>query len=278
MKKFITWDEIFERAKKIKEKYPNSKFWGVPRGGQVVAGILGNAVDKVEECDIIVDNLIHRGTTEDRYKNLNKPFEVLINKKIEYHNEWIVFPWELKENDTEETVEDNVTRLLQYLGEDVTRAGLLDTPKRFIKFFKEFLNPPEWKCTTFEGEGYDEMIVQTNIPFHSLCEHHIAPFFGYGHIAYIPNKRIVGLSKLARTLETYSRRLQNQERITTQVAEFLQDKLDPKGVAVVLTAKHMCMEMRGVKKHDTHTTTSKMIGYFKDDSKARHEFLEFIKK
>ena len=117
-----------------------------------------------------------------------------------------------------------------------------------------------------------------NIPFHSLCEHHIAPFFGYGHIAYIPNKRIVGLSKLARTLETYSRRLQNQERITTQVAEFLQDKLDPKGVAVVLTAKHMCMEMRGVKKHDTHTTTSKMIGYFKDDSKARHEFLEFIKK
>ena len=278
MKIYITWDEIFVRALKIKKKYPNSNFWGVPRGGQVVAGIIGNAVDKIEDSDVIVDDLIDSGTTQERYKNFKKPFEVLIDKKKEYHNEWIVFPWEIKENDTEETVEDNVKRLLQYFGEDVTREGLLDTPKRFIKFFKEFLNPPEWNCTTFEGEGYDEMIVQTNIPFHSLCEHHIAPFFGYGHIAYIPNKRIVGLSKLARTLETFSRRLQNQERITTQVAEFLQDKLDPKGVAVVLTAKHMCMEMRGVKKHDTFTTTSKMIGKFKDELNPRNEFLNLIRQ
>lgn len=278
MKIYITWDEIFVRALKIKKKYPNSNFWGVPRGGQVVAGIIGNAVDKIEECDVIVDDLIDSGTTQERYKNFKKPFEVLIDKKKEYHNDWIVFPWEVKENDTDETVEDNVKRLLQYFGEDVTREGLLDTPKRFIKFFKEFLNPPEWNCTTFEGEGYDEMIVQTNIPFHSLCEHHIAPFFGYGHIAYIPNKRIVGLSKLARTLETFSRRLQNQERITTQVAEFLQDKLDPKGVAVVLTAKHMCMEMRGVKKHDTFTTTSKMIGKFKDELNPRNEFLNLIRQ
>lgn len=278
MKKYITWDEIFVRAIKIKKKYPNANFWGVPRGGQVVAGIIGNAVDNIQDCDVIVDDLIDSGSTEVRYKSFNKPFEVLINKKEEFHDEWIVFPWEIKENDTEETVEDNVKRLLQYFGEDVTREGLLDTPKRYIKFFKEFLNPPEWNCTTFEGEGYDEMIVQTNIPFHSLCEHHIAPFFGFGHIAYIPNKRIVGLSKLARTLETYSRRLQNQERITTQVAEFLQEKLDPKGVAVVLTAKHLCMEMRGVKKHDTHTTTSKMIGKFKDELNARNEFLNLIKQ
>ena len=278
MKKYITWDEIFVRALKIKKKYPNSNFWGVPRGGQVVAGVIGNAVDKIEDCDVIVDDLIDSGTTQERYKNFKKPFEVLIDKKKEYHNDWIVFPWEVKENDTVETVEDNVKRLLQYFGEDVTREGLLDTPKRFIKFFKEFLNPPNWNCTTFEGEGYDEMIVQTNIPFHSLCEHHIAPFFGYGHIAYIPNKRIVGLSKLARTLETFSRRLQNQERITTQVAEFLQDKLDPKGVAVVLTAKHMCMEMRGVKKHDTFTTTSKMIGKFKDELNPRNEFLNLIRQ
>ena len=121
------------------------------------------------------------------------------------------------------------------------------------------------------------MIVQTNIPFHSLCEHHIAPFFGEGHIAYIPNRRIVGLSKLARTLETFSRRLQNQERITTQVAEFLWEQLDPIGVAVVLKAKHMCMEMRGVKKHNTYTITSKMMGVFKDDNKPRIEFLKLIK-
>lgn len=276
MKKYITWDEIFIRAIKIKNKYPNANFWGVPRGGQVVAGIIGNAVDNIQDCDVIVDDLIDSGSTKDRYKSFNKPFEVLINKKKEFTNEWIVFPWEVKE-EGEETVEDNVKRLLQYFGEDVNREGLKDTPKRYVKFFKEFLNPPKWNCTTFKGEGYDEMIVQTNIPFHSLCEHHIAPFFGEGHIAYIPNERIVGLSKLARTLETYSRRLQNQERITTQVAEFLWKELQPKGVAVVLKAKHMCMEMRGVKKHDTNTTTSKMMGSFKEDYKARTEFLNLIK-
>jgi len=276
MKKYITWDEIFIRAIKIKNKYPNANFWGVPRGGQVVAGIIGNAVDNIQDCDVIVDDLIDSGSTKERYKTFDKPFEVLINKKKEYKDEWIVFPWEVKE-EGEETVEDNVKRLLQYFGEDVNREGLKDTPKRYVKFFKEFLNPPKWNCTTFKGEGYDEMIVQTNIPFHSLCEHHIAPFFGEGHIAYIPNERIVGLSKLARTLETYSRRLQNQERITTQVAEFLWKELQPKGVAVVLTAKHMCMEMRGVKKHDTNTTTSKMMGSFKEDYKARTEFLNLIK-
>lgn len=173
--------------------------------------------------------------------------------------------------------EKNVAELLKHFGEDIQREGLQETPKRYIKFFKEFLNPPEWNCTTFDSEGYDEMIIQTNIPFYSLCEHHIAPFFGYGHIAYIPNKKIVGLSKLARTLETYARRLQNQERITTQVAEFLHDKLNPKGVAVVLKAKHMCMEMRGVKKHDTWTTTSKLVGIFKNDLDARNEFLNLIK-
>jgi GTP cyclohydrolase IA len=276
MKKYITWDEIFIRAIKIKNKYPNANFWGVPRGGQVVAGIIGNAVDNIQDCDVIVDDLIDSGSTKKRYKTFNKPFEVLIDKKKEFKDEWIVFPWEIKE-EGEETVEDNVKRLLQYFGEDVNREGLRDTPKRYVKFFKEFLNPPKWNCTTFKGEGYDEMIVQTNIPFHSLCEHHIAPFFGEGHIAYIPNERIVGLSKLARTLETYSRRLQNQERITTQVAEFLWKELQPKGVAVVLTAKHMCMEMRGVKKHDTNTTTSKMMGSFKEDYKARTEFLNLIK-
>jgi len=276
MKKYITWDEIFIRAIKIKNKYPNANFWGVPRGGQVVAGIIGNAVDNIQDCDVIVDDLIDSGSTKERYKTFNKPFEVLIDKKKEFKDEWIVFPWEIKE-EGEETVEDNVKRLLQYFGEDVNREGLRDTPKRYVKFFKEFLNPPKWNCTTFKGEGYDEMIVQTNIPFHSLCEHHIAPFFGEGHIAYIPNERIVGLSKLARTLETYSRRLQNQERITTQVAEFLWKELQPKGVAVVLTAKHMCMEMRGVKKHDTNTTTSKMMGSFKEDYKARTEFLNLIK-
>ena len=171
-------------------------------------------------------------------------------------------------------MEENVVRLLEYFGEDTNREGLQDTPKRYINFFKEFLSPPKWNCTTFESEGYDEMIVQSNIPFQSLCEHHIAPFFGHGTIAYIPKKRIVGLSKLARTLETFSRRLQNQERITKQVAEFLEKELEPLGIAVILKAKHMCMEMRGVKKHNTWTTTSTMKGIFKEDSKARNEIIQ----
>jgi GTP cyclohydrolase I len=161
--------------------------------------------------------------------------------------------------------------------DNTEREGLKETPKRYIKFLREFLSPPKFNFTTFDSEGMDEMIVQTNIPFYSLCEHHLAPFFGVGHIAYIPDKKIVGLSKLARTLELYSRKLQNQERITLQIADRLMKELNPKGVAVVLKAQHLCMSMRGVKKHDTHTTTSKMIGCFRKKSTCRNEFLNFIK-
>jgi len=273
-KTYITWQTVYYRLNLIITE--GTKYYGVPRGGTIVAGLTGRAVDKIEDADIIIDDLIDSGATEERYKKYNKPFVALIDKRIELNNKWIVFPWEIKEKDTEETVEENITRLLQYFGEDVNREGLKDTPKRYVKFFKEFLNPPTWNCTTFEGEGYDEMIIQKNIPFHSLCEHHIAPFFGEGHIAYIPDKKIVGLSKLARTLETYSRRLQNQERITTQVAEFLWNELEPLGVAVSLTAKHLCMEMRGVKKHNTYTTTTKLLGVFKKEHEARAEFFNSI--
>lgn len=166
--------------------------------------------------------------------------------------------------------------ILENLGEDVNREGLQETPKRYIKFMKEFLSTKEFNFTIFDAEGADEMIIQTNIPFYSLCEHHVAPFFGVGCIAYIPNKKIVGLSKLARCLDLYANKLQNQERITTQVAERLMNELDAKGVAVSLKAQHLCMCMRGVKKHDTWTITNKLIGAFKDDEKARAEFLKFI--
>ena len=165
--------------------------------------------------------------------------------------------------------------ILKQLGEDTSREGLLETPKRYVKFMREFLAPKDFKFTTFDAEGTDEMIAQTNIPFYSLCEHHTAPFFGVATIAYIPNKKIVGLSKLARTLDFYANRFQNQERITTQVAERLIKELDPKGVAVSLKAQHLCMCMRGVKKHDTWTVTSKLLGVFKE-GEARNEFLKYI--
>ncbi len=158
------------------------------------------------------------------------------------------------------------------------REGLKDTPRRYVAFLNEFLKPPKFKFTTFDAEGYDQMIIETNIPFYSLCEHHLAPFFGTASIAYVPSEKIVGLSKLARVLDMFARRFQNQERLTKQTAEFLQEKLNPKGVAVAVRAQHLCMAMRGVKKHDTWTITSEVKGVFLDNPAARQEFLSLIMK
>jgi GTP cyclohydrolase IA len=166
-----------------------------------------------------------------------------------------------------------VKQLLIEIGENPDREGLKETPKRVMKFYNEFLNPPEFNFTVFDSEGYDEMIIQKDIPFFSLCEHHLAPFFGHATVAYIPNGKIVGLSKLTRTVEHYARRLQNQERITHQIAERLQKELLPVGVAVTLNARHFCMEMRGVRTHDVTTKTTKLIGVFYDKPEARQEYL-----
>lgn len=175
------------------------------------------------------------------------------------------------------SLEWHFQQILGGLGENTEREGLQETPKRYIKFMREFLEPKEFNFTSFDAEGTDEMIIQTNIPFYSLCEHHTAPFFGVANVAYIPSGKIVGLSKLARTVDLYANRFQNQERITTQIAERIQEELNPVGVAVTLKAQHLCMCMRGVKKHDTWTTTSKMIGVFKEDLNVRNEFLSLIR-
>ena len=169
-----------------------------------------------------------------------------------------------------------ITELLQFMDKDPGREGLRDTPERYQKFIKEFFEDRPFNLTVFENEGYDEMVIQTNIAFYSLCEHHLLPFFGYGAVAYVPNKKIIGLSKLTRTLNHFSRRLQTQERITTQVAEFLEEKLQPKGIGVVLTARHLCMEMRGVEKPGAQTTTSCLKGSFKANASTRSEFLQII--
>lgn len=173
--------------------------------------------------------------------------------------------------------DDIIAELLKHLDKEPGREGLRDTPQRFNKFLDEFLNPEPPKITVFNSEGYDEMVIQTNIPFYSICEHHLLPFFGQGAMAYIPDKKIVGLSKLARILDHTSRRLQNQERITEQVAEFLQEAIRPKGVGVILQARHLCMEMRGVQKPETLTTTSAVRGLFKVDPRTRAEFIELVK-
>lgn len=174
-------------------------------------------------------------------------------------------------------IENHVAQILQSIGEDPAREGLRNTPKRYATFLSEFTKPTEFTPTLFGSEGYDEMVVQTNITFFSLCEHHLLPFFGTGTIAYIPNKNIIGLSKLARMLDHYSHRLQNQERITAQVADRLAKATKPKGVGVSLTARHMCMEMRGISKPNTHTTTTAVRGLFKTNSRTRAEFLHVAK-
>lgn len=276
----ITYEQVIQRADEFCAKHGRKrhevKAYGIPRGGAFIAALF-HPVDDPNEAEVIVDDLVDSGATKQRWTDAHpgvvfwSPFDK--QKEPELAGVWLEFPWE--QNDA--PAEDNVVRLLEVMGEDPNREGLLETPKRYVKFWREFLNPPEFNFTTFDGEGTDEMIVQIDIPFHSVCEHHLAPFYGVGHIAYIPNRRIVGLSKLARTLEYYARRLQNQERITAQVAERLMLELDAKGVAVVLEAEHTCMSMRGVRKPGVRTRTSKLLGYFRDDDKARNEFLNLIK-
>lgn len=172
--------------------------------------------------------------------------------------------------------------LHQIEGENANREGLRETPDRVAKAWRFWcagygMDPASvLKCFEDGSEGYDEMVFQGNIPYYSQCEHHMAPFFGAAHIAYIPNGRVVGLSKLARVLDIFARRLQVQERLGVQVAEALMEHLKPKGVAVVLQARHMCMESRGVAKVGTITTTTSLRGVFKEDAAVRAEFMSLV--
>ena len=164
--------------------------------------------------------------------------------------------------------------LLLALGADVDSDGLLETPRRVADAYAELLTPRPFRATTFPNDdGYDELIIARSIPFHSLCMHHLLPFHGFAHVGYLPADRILGLSKLGRVVEYFSRDLQIQERLTTQVADWLEEELQPKGVAVVLEAEHMCMSLRGVQKLGAKTVTSAMRGILREDARTREEFL-----
>jgi GTP cyclohydrolase IA len=164
--------------------------------------------------------------------------------------------------------------LLSALGVDLGGESLRDTPRRMALMYAELLTPPPFNPTTFANDGgYDELVVATGIPFHSLCEHHLLPFVGVAHIGYLPDERIIGLSKLARVVELYARSLQLQERLTTQIAGWLDQHLAPRGVGVVLEAEHMCMSLRGVRKPGARTVTSALHGRLRDDQRTRQEFL-----
>jgi GTP cyclohydrolase IA len=164
--------------------------------------------------------------------------------------------------------------LLRALGADVDAGALEDTPRRVADAYAELLTPQPFRATTFPNDdGYDELVVARAIPFHSLCMHHLLPFHGVAHIGYLPGQRIIGLSKLGRVVELFSRDLQIQERLTTQVADWLERELEPKGVGVVLEAEHLCMSLRGVQKLGARTVTSALRGLVRDDARTRQEFL-----
>lgn len=261
------------------------KIYAVPRGGIPVALALAGTgpfvlVDEAGQADVVVDDLIDSGATSKRYSN-DYPFYALIDKRTDpiYRYTWVEFPWE---QGSEGGIEDNIVRLLQYVGEDPTRGGLLETPGRVAKAWQHWcggyqLDPADVLKVFEDGaDNYDEMVVVKDLPFYSKCEHHLADIFGTATIAYIPNEqhpKIVGLSKLDRLLEVFARRLQVQERLTGQIADALVDHLQPKGAGVVIKARHMCMESRGVCKQGHHTITSALRGVFKEQSDTRREFL-----
>ena len=185
---------------------------------------------------------------------------------------------------SDKEAEEAFKTILTWIGEDPSREGLLETPKRVVKAFKEYFGGYAEDANkilekTFgDVEGYDDMVVEKNISVSSHCEHHMAPIVGTAHVAYIPNERVVGLSKLARVVEVFSKRLQTQERLTMQVAKALMTSLDAKGVAVTIDAAHQCMTMRGIKKENATTVTNYFLGQFKEDLSIQNRYLRFISK
>jgi len=185
---------------------------------------------------------------------------------------------------SEKEVEEAFVKIIKWIGEDPSREGLASTPKRLVKAFREYFKgyseDPEKILEKTFGDvlGYDDMVIQKNISLQSHCEHHMAPIIGVAHIAYIPNKRVVGLSKLARVVEVFSKRLQTQERLTMQIANTLMQALSAKGVAVSIDATHQCMTMRGIKKEQATTVTNYYLGQFKEDLSYQNRYLRFITK
>ena len=205
----------------------------------------------------------------DRYMKLVKDIEKSSSKKLEV---------------TDKQAEEAFKTILTWIGENPNREGLIETPKRVVKAFKEYFKgyhqdaSTELLKTFGDVEGYDDMVVEKNITLESHCEHHMAPIIGVAHIAYIPNKKVVGLSKLARTVEVFSKRLQTQERLTMQIAKTLMSSLEAKGVAVTIDAAHQCMTMRGIKKEKATTVTNYYLGTFKEDLSYQNRYLRYIAK
>ena len=289
----LSWAELAGMAKQIAEVISDTLgneapvLYGIPRGGVYAALLVYRAIkgaalitESIEDANVIIDDIVDTGRTKDKYikAHPNTLFFSLIHKKSP--EQWFSFPWERMQ--TETGPEENIIRILQYLGEDPKREGLQNTPHRVVSSWGRLFggykqDPKSILKTTFIEGACSEMVVLRGIEFYSHCEHHMMPFFGKAHIGYIPKGRVVGISKLARLLEAYSRRLQIQERIGQQITDTITEVLQPEGCGCVLEAQHFCMTSRGVEKQNSIMVTSSMRGCFMEPG-VKNEFLRFIEQ
>ena len=295
-KRILTWEECYMLGQRTLEKITftvksskSIKIYGIPRGGVNAAQVIMTCckeqdvvtlVESPQEADVFVDDIIDSGKTREEWGQRFpfKPFFALIERTESNVDTWYVFPWEGKE---QEGPEHNIRRILEYIGENPDREGLVETPKRILKsydrLFGGYKKKPEDLMKVFEDGACDEMVILKNIRFYSTCEHHMLPFWGVAHVAYIPNGKVIGVSKLARLVDMFARRMQIQERIGEQVVDALMRFLNAKGAACVIEAQHMCMTARGVENQTAKMVTSALRGCLQQDARARMEFLQMIK-
>ena len=283
IKRQITWDEIFGELNKVDKI--GRVIYGVPKAGMILTGFLQRAkmTPYPVAANTILDDLIDSGATRDKYQKEypNKEFIALFDKQKMGTKDWLVFPWEAEHPAGEDSVEQNIVRQLEYIGEDAKREGLKGTPDRIVRswneLYKGYGQDPWTLITDFDAETYDQIVLLKDIELYSMCEHHMLPFLGKAHVAYIPNGRVLGISKLARLVDIYARRLQIQERIGERVTDFLMEECQAKGAVCIIEAQHLCMRMRGCSKQNSTMVTSSLKGVFFDLPEARQELMLLIR-
>tara|TARA_R100000808_G_scaffold6135_3_gene18395 strand:+ start:4503 stop:5348 length:846 start_codon:yes stop_codon:yes gene_type:complete len=277
---YLTWQDVENRIEYFLDRCEGKAIYGIPRGGKVVEGLItlmttATVAKSPEEADLIIDDIVDSGRTVDEWSKYGVPILCLYNKIRDFENEWVVFPWE---ESGEADIAESVTRIIEYIGEDVGSNGLVETPERVVKSWSELYagyNQDPQELLKWFKDDTDEMVIARDIEFYSMCEHHMLPFYGKAYVGYIPNGQVLGISKIARIVDCYARRLQIQERITRQIGEAIETG-GVLGVGVVLKGKHHCMMSRGVGKQNSDIVTSYMSGVLRDKPEARAEFMGLI--
>ncbi|CAK0779703.1 GTP cyclohydrolase IA [Gammaproteobacteria bacterium] len=286
-KTVLTWKTTLKLVKNLRDSLPEGCFvYGIPRGGAIVAGLLHphcHVVDNAQDANYLIDDILDSHQTRLKWQSMyhNIQFFGLIDKKNDpqWGNKWIEFPWET--NEPTPSGEDIVTRMIEYLGENPNREGLKDTPKRVVKSWSEFyggyhLFAEDILSAKFDQGTYSEFVILKDIEFQSHCEHHLCEFSGRAHFGYLPDERVVGISKIARLVDMYARRLQIQERMSDQIVQSFQEIVQPKGCGVVIEATHSCMTCRGIKSPNVKMVTSALRGSFREPA-MKAEFFHLIR-